>query len=273
MTKLEFVDTHCHIHFSDYEMPEDEVISRANEAGVTKLVVVGCTLEDSKLGIQYAARHDNIWATIGLHPHEGSVYVNDDHALQEFHGLAGRPKVVAVGEIGLDYFYEHSGREVQKKLLRFQLTVAQEYGLPVVFHVRDARNVDPDAKDSVWQDFWQIFDEFHTAKPIRGVIHSFSAGTKELKQILQRDLLVGLNGIMTFTKVDDQLAAAKAVPIDKILVETDAPFLTPNPFRGTMCEPKHVAVTAGFLSNLRGELLEEFAHVTTNNAVRLFNLV
>lgn len=268
MTQVQFVDTHCHIHFPDYEMSEEEVLKGAQEAGVTRLLVVGCTLEDSKLAIQLAAKHDNIWATIGLHPHEGAVYVDDDHALQEFHGLAKSPRVVAVGEIGLDYYYEHSNRETQKKLLRFQLTVAQEHNLPVIFHVRDAKGVEPSAKESVWQDFWHIYDQFKPA----GVIHSFSAGLVELEQILKRDLFVGLNGIMTFTKVPEQLEAAKKVPLQKILLETDAPFLTPSPFRGTMCQPKHVAVTAEFLSNLRSESLEEFAQVTTNNAIGLFKL-
>lgn len=266
---IELVDTHCHIHFADYEMPPEEAIANARKAGVTRMIAVGCTLEDSKLGIALAAQHDQVWASIGLHPHEGAVYVDDDNALQEFHSLAGKPKVVAVGEIGLDYYYEHSNRDVQKKLLRYQLTVAQEHNLPVIFHVRDTKRVAPADKDSVWSDFWPIYDEF---KP-RGVIHSFSAGREELQQILKRDLLVGLNGIMTFSKDPEQLAAAKAVPLAKIVVETDAPFLTPTPFRGTMCEPKHVAVTAEFLSNLRGESLEEFAQVTTNNAIGLFDLV
>jgi TatD DNase family protein len=220
-------------------------------------MAVGCTLEDSKLAIKLAVKYDHIWASIGLHPHEGSDYVNDDKALQEFHALAKKPKVVAIGETGLDFHYNYSSKEDQIKLLRFQLTVAQEHDLPVIFHVREA-----------FEEFWPIYDEF---KP-RGVIHCFSAGKKELEQILARELFVGLNGIMTFTKDPKQLAAAKAIPLQKIVLETDAPFLTPKPFRGTICEPKHVAVTAQFLSNLRGESLEELARVTTANAVGLFKL-
>lgn len=265
---IELFDTHCHIHFSDYELDPEEVISTAQTDGVTKLLCVGCTLEDSKLGIAFAARHEHIWTSIGLHPHEAKHYVNDEHALQEFHSLASKPKVVAVGEIGLDYYYGHSDRQDQIKMLRFQLTVAQEHNLPVIFHVRDAKGVDPSHTDSVWQDFWTLYDEF---KP-KGVIHSFSAGMVELEQILKRDLLVGLNGIMTFTKNQDQLDAAKAVPLKKIILETDAPFLTPSPFRGTICQPKHVRVTAEFLSNLRSESFEEFARATTNNAQGLFTL-
>jgi TatD DNase family protein len=254
---IQLVDTHCHIHFPNFELPEQEVIAAANQAGVTRLMAVGCTLEDSKLAIKLAARYDHIWASIGLHPHEGKEYVNDDVALQEFHALAGKPKVVAIGETGLDFYYNHSSKEDQIKLLRFQLTVAQEHNLPVIFHVRDA-----------FEEFWPVYDEF---KP-KGVIHCFSAGAKELDQILSRGLYVGLNGIMTFTKNAEQLEAAKAIPLQKLVLETDAPFLTPTPYRGTICEPKHVAVTAKFLSNLRSESLEELARVTTANAVGLFNL-
>lgn len=257
MTKPAFVDTHCHIQFPDYPMAAEDAIANAVDAGVTRMLAVGCTLTDSQLAVELAQRDNHVWASIGLHPHEGKEYVDDPKALQEFHGLAGKPRVVAIGETGLDFYYNHSSKDDQIKLLRFQLTVAQEYDLPVIFHVRDA-----------FEEFWPIYDEF---KP-RGVIHCFSAGQKELKEILQRDLYVGLNGIMTFTKDPEQLAAAKAVPLDKIVLETDAPFLTPVPFRGTMCEPKHVAVTAKFLSYLRGESLEEFARVTTANAAALFSL-
>lgn len=267
---IEFVDTHCHIHFSDYELDAGEVIAAAQADGVTRMLCVGCTLSDSKLGVQMAAQHDGVWASIGLHPHEAKQYVGDDEALQEFHALASKPKVVAVGEIGLDYYYSHSDRDDQIALLRFQLTVAQEHDLPVIFHVRGSK--ESGGKD-VWEDFWSIYDEFDQTSKIRGVIHSFSAGTEELTEILKRDLFVGLNGIMTFSKDPEQLAAAKQVPLNKIVVETDAPFLTPTPFRGTICQPKHVAITAAFLSELRGESLEDFAEVTTQNAKGLFNLV
>lgn len=254
---MQFVDTHCHIHFADYALDPEEVIEAADADGVTQLLCVGCTLSDSQAGVKFAACHEGVWASVGLHPHEAKEYVNDDHALQQFRELAGQPKVVAIGEIGLDYYYNHSEKADQIKLLRFQLSVAQEHKLPVIFHVRDA-----------FDDFWQIYDEFK----LPGVIHSFSAGTTELSQILQRDLYVGLNGIMTFTKDHDQLAAAKAVPLNRLLLETDAPFLTPSPFRGTICQPKHVRVTAEFLSSLRGESLDQLAEATTANARKLFTL-
>lgn len=253
---IELTDTHCHIHFPDYPLDKSEVIQNAQKSGVSRLIAVGCRLSDSQGAIAIAAAHDNVWASIGLHPHEGSEYVHDHHALQQFRELASKPKVVAIGETGLDYYYLHSPKEDQEKLFRFQLDLAAEYDLPLIFHVRDA-----------FDDFWRIFDEYNG---LRGVIHSFSAHEKQLEQALSRDLYIGLNGIMTFTKDENQLAAARKVPLQKLLLETDAPFLTPKPFRGTVCEPKHVLNTAKFLAELRGEGLEQLAAASTRNAQELF---
>lgn len=262
---MRFVDTHCHIHFADYGLDPEEVMDKAAEWGVDRLLAVGCTMPDSKGAVEFAACHDNVWAAIGLHPHEGAVYVHDHHALQQFHELAAKHsqnKIVAIGEIGLDYYYENSPKEDQKKLFRLQMDIAVEHSLPLIFHVREA-----------FDDFWEIFDEYTSAgHQIRGVVHSFSSNIADLEQILKRGLYVGLNGIMTFTKNPSQLEAAKAVPLDKLLLETDAPFLTPVPFRGKIGEPKYVRTTGEFLANLREEKLEELAKATTANAQRLFNL-
>ncbi len=255
---MQLFDTHCHIHFHDYPLDPETVIASATQAGVSRLLCVGCRLEDSRTGVDFAAKYSNIWAAIGLHPHEADGYVHDHHALQEFRDLADKPKVVAIGETGLDYYYSHSAKPAQEKLLRFQIELALEHDLPMVFHVRDA-----------FDAFWKIFDDY---KDIRGVVHSFSATEKELDQILSRNLYVGLNGIMTFTKDPRQLDAAKRVPLDKMLLETDAPFLTPAPFRGKVCEPKHLRVTAEFLASTRGEKLEDVAKVTTQNAKKLFGV-
>lgn len=246
------------MHFPDYELDPEEVLEAAAKDDVTKVLCVGCTLTDSKLAIDMAARQDNVWATIGLHPHEGAEYVNDDKALQEFRDLAGKPKVVAIGETGLDYYYDNSPRDDQKKLLRFQLNLAQEFGLPMIFHVREA-----------FSDFFAILDDF---EGVRGVVHSFTGTLDEMNEILRRGLYIGLNGIMTFTKEARQLEMARAVPLSRLLLETDAPFLTPVPFRGKVCEPKYVRVTAEFLAKLRGESLAEIATATTKNAETLFNI-
>lgn len=255
---MEFFDTHCHIQFSDYPLDADDTVTAAKIDGVTGMIVVGCSLPDSQAAPKFAARHDGVWASIGLHPHEGSIYAKDKKSLAQFKKLVNEPKVVAIGETGLDYYYENSPKEDQKKLLRFQLDLAKKHNLPLIFHVRDA-----------FDDFWPIFDEY---KGLRGVVHSFSSDVHDLEQILARGLYVGLNGIMTFTKRPDQLEAAKAVPLDKLLLETDAPFLTPVPFRGKICEPKHVRTVGEFLADLRGEGLEDLARATTANAKKLFKL-
>lgn len=260
---MEFFDTHCHIHFPDYKLNAEDVLARARQTHVANLLCVGCSLEDSQLGIEFASDHENVWASIGLHPHEAQRYVGDEKALKAFTALASSQKVVAVGECGLDYYYNHSPKKTQATLLRFQIELALKHDLPLVFHVRDA-----------FDDFWKIFDEYKDGggQKIRGVIHSFSAGITEIEQILARDLYIGLNGIMTFTKDQNQLEAAKLTPLDKLLLETDAPYLTPAPYRGTICEPKHVSVTAQFLSRLRGETLEGLSAVTTQNAKLLFGV-
>lgn len=271
---MQFVDTHCHIHEATFllegdnatrakwlqlDQPDPDVmIAEATEVGVTKLICVGTTVPDSHLAVDFVRTRKNAWASIGIHPHEAARYVEDERALQQFRDLAGKPKVVAVGEVGLDYYYENSPKDAQQRLLRWQLDLAVEHDLPVIFHVRDA-----------FDDFWKIFDEY---KGLRGVIHSFSATTKELDQIMERGLHVGLNGIMTFTKHAEQLEAAKKVPLERILIETDAPFLTPVPFRGTICTPRHVKVTAQFLAHLRDESLEDFAAATAQSAEQLFNI-
>lgn len=256
---IELVDTHCHIQFDDYPNDPATTIEAARDIGVTRLLSVGCTLTDSVAAVAMAKRYDKVWASIGLHPHEGSEYVQDEAALQTFRDLATKPKVVAIGETGLDFYYNHSSKEDQIQLLRFQLELGLEHNLPFIFHVRNA-----------FDEFWNIFDEYSN---IRGVVHSFSSDQKDLDAVLSRGLYVGLNGIMTFTKDDGQLAAAKAVPANRLLLETDAPFLTPKPFRGKVCEPKHVVNTAEFLAELRGESLEKIAEYTTNNAKSLFDLL
>lgn len=253
---MSLVDTHCHIHFSDYPLDPQTVITEAIAEGVTRMICVGCTLEDSKLGVAMAKKYDAIWSAIGLHPHEAQHYVDNTKALQEFRSLATQNKLIAIGEIGLDYYYSHSPSRDQKELLRYQLGLAVEHALPVIFHVRDA-----------FEDFWPIYDEYN----VPGVIHSFSAGLKEVEQIIKRDLYIGLNGIMTFTKNAVQLDTAKQIPLTSIVLETDAPFLTPTPYRGTICQPKHVRATAEFLSNLRSISLKDFEHATTRNAEALFN--
>jgi len=255
---MELVDTHSHLQFPDYPLDIESVIRNTDKNGVARIIAVGCTLKDSGSAVTLAQKTDHVWASIGLHPHEAKDYVGKKELLSQFRGLASESKVIAIGECGLDYHYRHSPKEQQIELLHEQLKLAEIHHLPVIFHIREA-----------FDDFWPILESY---KHINGVVHSFNATTKELNDVLAHGLLVGLNGIMTFTKDDAQLSAAKAVPLDKLLLETDAPFLTPTPYRGTINQSKYVRVIAEFLSNLRGERLEDLAMATTQNAKDLFKL-
>ena len=256
---MELVDTHCHPHFENYGLDAVQTLKDAAAAGVTRLICVGTTVNDSVRARRFAEEHPNVWATAGAHPHEASRFAAQlESNLAELAELATSPKVVAIGETGLDYFRRRSSPEAQKKVLYAQIGLGRQLGKPMVFHVRDA-----------WDDFWPIFDQFDG---VRGVVHSFSAHPEHLKPILARGLYVGLNGIMTFTQDKRQLAAARQIPLGSLLLETDAPFLTPVPFRGKICEPKHARVVAEFLADLRGENIEELAAATTKNARELFGL-
>jgi len=269
---VELVDTHCHVQsIGDYEgdyvskkwrdegvATLTEVLKQSAEAGVTRVVAVGTNLQDSILAAQVAKSQKNCWASMGVHPHEAKENANSKDNLQQIRKLLEGEKVVAVGEIGLDYFYEHSDKPSQKFLLEELLQIAQDVRLPVILHVRNA-----------YEDFWPIFDNFQIKS---GVLHSFSATTKELDEGLSRGLHIGLNGIMTFTKDENQLEAARRVPLDHLLLETDAPYLTPKPFRGEVCVPGHTKIVAEFLASLRSEKLERLAEQTTKNAIQLFNL-
>lgn len=270
---MEFFDTHCHIHSAIQDGGEaetrkrwrredgltpDSLVRDAVSVGVTRMVCVGTTVADSHIAVDFVQKHPETWASIGIHPHEAKEYAGNSQELKDFTALATQPKVVAIGECGLDFYYEHSPKADQIRILEFQLDLAQKQGLPVIFHVRDA-----------FDDFWPILDNF---RGIQGVIHSFTSTTRVLDEALSRGLYIGLNGIMTFTKDEEQLAAAKAIPLGSLVLETDAPFLTPAPHRGTICTPSHVIVTAEFLSKLRGELVEMLSRASTENARKLFNL-
>jgi TatD DNase family protein len=267
----EFVDTHCHIQSAGREVGErgtselwakepelnvDTIIGDARVAGVTKLICVGCDLEDSRLAVDFAQEHDNCWASIGIHPHEAKLYAGQDSKLKEFSELAQQSKVVAIGECGLDYYYGHSPPAAQEQVLRRQIELAQKHGLPVIFHVREA-----------FEDFWRIFEDY---QGVRGVLHSFTDSSINLQRAINKGLYIGVNGIATFAKNPSQIDMYKAVPLDRLLLETDAPFLTPTPHRGTINQPKHISLIAKFLAGLRGEEPALLAEATTANCRVLF---
>ncbi len=252
------IDTHCHIHDREFFTDElaEAVYARAREQGVA-MVCVGTNQPDSQRAVEFAARHDDVWAIVGVHPHEAKDGVDDIGGL--LRKEAATRKLVGIGEIGLDYYYNHSPREVQIAALEQQLQWAQDYRLPVSFHVREA-----------YDDFWPIFDNF---SGIHGVLHSFTDTAENLDRGLSRGLYVAINGISTFTKDERQKAMFMAIPLGRLLLETDAPFLTPQPFRGRMNEPGMVREVAAHAAAQRGVSNDELAHHATANARELFGLV
>lgn len=255
---MEFVDTHCHLQFDKLAEKLDQVIKDAGIAGISRFICVGTNVDDSQKAVNIAAGHESVWATVGTHPHDGKNFFAQEDSIARLKDLLTKPRVVAVGEIGLDFYKNYSPKAEQEKLLRLQIEIGVPTGLPFVFHVREA-----------WEDFWRIFDSY---KNITGVIHSFSAPPAQLDEALSRGLYVALNGIMTFTDDQAQLEAAKKVPKNKLLLETDAPFLAPKPSRGKLCEPKFVRNIAEFLAQLRSEQIVELASYTTKNARELFSI-
>lgn len=276
---IELIDTHCHIHDPEfaikYEESQDEVIAEAKAEGVCALICVGTDLASSISAVSFVMGRDNCYCSLAIHPHEVALHPLDK-LIAELDNLEklieeNKSKIVAIGECGLDYYYhgDEKVREKQKILLEKHIEIAKNHDLPIIFHIRDPKNQDLNELGLAFKDFFEIIDRH---KNIRGVVHSFSAGPQELKGVLERGLYVGLNGIMTFTKQAHQLAAARTVPRGRLLLETDAPFLTPAPFRGTMCKPKHIRATAEFLSVLRDENLEDIAKETSANARKLFSI-
>ncbi|MDB5178681.1 MAG: putative Uncharacterized deoxyribonuclease YabD [Patescibacteria group bacterium] len=249
------IDTHAHIHFDEFRDELDTVLERAHDARVEKILCVGVNDADSAQAIAVARAYDHVWATVGLHPHDAD---RGYEALDEVARLAEFEKVVAIGECGLDYFKSETTREDQERALRFQIELGLKRDLPMIFHVRDA-----------FPEFWRILDDYDG---VRGLVHCFTAGLPELEGSLDRGLSIALNGIMTFTKDPRQLEAARRVPLDRLVLETDCPFLTPTPHRGKRNEPANIALTAKFLAELRGEALEDLEHATSRNAEKLFKI-
>lgn len=250
------IDTHCHIHEKDFPFSIEDTMARAHNAGVHRVFCVGTDERSSYLATELSEKRDDVFAIVGVHPHEAK------HGCSKIEQIikdsSSKGKVIGVGEIGLDYFYNHSSREEQIKTLEEQIDIALRHDLPIAFHVRDA-----------FDDFWPIYNNF---KGIKGELHSFTDSASNLQRALTEGLLIGVNGISTFTKDESQVEVFDSVPLSSILLETDAPFLTPAPFRGKINEPAHVRLVADWHASRRGISLDDIARATTENANKLFNI-
>ena len=248
---LSWIDTHCHIYDQKIEGGTEEALRVAREAGVSKMIVIGTDATTTQQAISLAADNDDVWATVGLHPHDAKFGFDD---LLPF---LGAKRVVAIGECGLDYFYEHSDRQVQREMFERQIATANELQLPLVIHTRDA-----------WTETFEILDSIGT--PQRTIFHCFTGGATEAAECLARGAYLSFSGIVTFKAADNVREAAKMCPIDHILVETDSPYLAPVPYRGKSNHPALVSYVGKFLADLRGESVAHIAQHTSDNACLAF---
>jgi len=258
---IQLIDSHCHIDGPEYDEDRNEVIARARDSGVTRMLNVGTG--DPRSGVferavELAEKHDHIYCAIGVYPHDAKLF--DDDADQRLIDLAKQStRVVAWGEIGLDYHYDHSPREIQRDVFRWQLRIARELNLPVVVHSREA---DSDTI-SILRDELNDYDR-------GGVMHCFGGSLEMARSAIDLGLFISFAGNLTFKKGDDLRDVARQLPLDRLLIETDCAYLTPVPFRGRRNEPARVVETAKCLANLHSKDPDEVARITSENFMTLF---
>ena len=257
---VEVIDSHCHLDFGDFDNDRQALLARAARCGVVTMVTVGAggTLQANWRAVELAESNEQVFATVGVHPHEASTVSED--VLKQLTELARAPRVVAIGETGLDYHYDHSPRAAQRDAFRRFVDSARQLALPLVVHLRVA---DDDALSILREE---------RASEVGGVIHCFSSDARSARAFLDLGFHLSFSGIVTFKSADDVRRAAAITPPDRLMVETDAPFLAPVPFRGRRNEPALVVRTAMALAEIRGEPIETVAANTAANTRRLFQL-
>ena len=252
------IDSHCHLQYKGLVEDQQGVLKRAREAGIGGFLNISTRRSEWQAVIATAAREQDVWASVGIHPHEADQHA--DLGAQELLDAAAHPKVIGIGETGLDYYYDHSDRETQAALFRMHLSVARETGLPAIIHTREAE-----------EDTVRIVTEEMEKGAFPALIHCFTASAEFARKMLDLGLSISLSGIVTFKNAKDLQEVAEHLPEDRLLVETDAPFLAPVPHRGAVCEPAFTADTARFVADLRGLDAAGLADVTTSNFFRLFS--
>jgi TatD DNase family protein len=268
---MKFIDSHCHLDFEPLSGDIEGAIERAGRAGVTKMINIGTSLHRSRRSVEIAEFYPSVWASVGLHPQDAGELEEIGTAINELKVMAKSERVVAIGEIGLDYYSSIENpvsslvKKKQKELFIKQLELANELKLPVIIHVRDA-----------WEDFFTIISnlEFRISNSPKAVLHCFTGDEKIAGKLLDMGFYIGFTGFVTFeqSKFDNIREALKATPLPKILIETDAPFLAPEPYRGKNNEPAYVIEVAKKIATIKGVSLEEVAETTTKNAEKLFNI-
>ena len=258
---MELIDSHAHIDFPQFAEDRNAVLERALAAGVTTLLAIGLGPGPEKLdsAIPFAEQHHWIYATIGIHPHDAKE-VTPRH-LEELARLAKHPRVIAWGEIGLDYFYDHSPREMQHKVFREQMELASQAKLPIVIHCRDA-----------WSDCLNLLEGHWKPTGIGGILHCFSGTLEDARRGVDMGFLISFAGNLTYPKAQNLREVSKALPLERIVIETDSPYLAPQPHRGKRNEPAYVAEVARTLASVRDLSPEEVAASTSENFRRLFRL-
>jgi len=257
------IDSHAHLDFPDFDNDLDGVILSAKNAGVEKIINVGADLSRSKKAISVAEKYNNVWATVGIHP-EDSENIDIPRAIDEMRALiAGSKRVVAVGECGLDYNYSENRKKEQKALFQAQVELAKELNLPLVLHVRNGSD-ESAARDA--------YDILQTSGHKRGVVHCFTLGAEWAEKFINLGCHIGFTGIITYKNAENVRSSVKNVPMKKLLVETDAPYLAPQSVRGQRNEPAYVIEVAEKIAEIKHIDIKEVAETTTSNCQRLFNI-
>jgi len=259
--QMELIDSHAHIDFPQFAEDREAMLDRARAAGITTLLAIGTGPGPEKLdaAIPYAEQHDWIYTTVGIHPHEAKE-VTQTH-LDELARLAQHPKVIAWGEIGLDYFYDHSPRDIQARVFRDQMSLAAQAKLPIIIHCRDA-----------WSDCLNLLEEVWKPTGIGGILHCFTSTLEDAQRGIDTGFMISFAGNSTYPKTQNLRDVSKALPLENLLIETDAPYLAPQPYRGKRNEPAYVAEVARTLASVRNLPPDEFAAATADNFRRFFGL-
>ena len=255
---MRLIDSHCHLNYEGLVERQDEVLENARERGVQGFFNISTRKSEWNDVISAAERNTDVWATVGVHPHEADAH--PDLGAAALVDGTNHPRVIAIGECGLDYYYDKSDRAAQRERFQAHIEAARQTGLPLVVHTREAE-----------ADTAEILEAAVKEGGVTGVLHCFTGSAELARKGLDLGLYVSLSGIVTFKNAADLQATAKWLPADRMLVETDAPFLAPVPHRGQKCEPAFVADTAAFVAELRGEQPEELGEATTANFFKLFS--